>query len=164
MEINFNALEILEMAVKIEENGRLFYRTTAEATEDPDHRKLLEELAAWEDEHVTTFSAIRNEYAEQEQAPDIYDPDDYTTLYLQSMVEGRVFDLKTHPVNRLTGKETIEDILNMAIQFEKDAVTFYVGIKEMVPEAFGKDKVNHIIKEELGHIALLTGSLASLKK
>jgi len=46
---------------------------------------------------------------------------------------------------------------------EKDSIVFYLGIKEMVPEKYGKDKLDKIIKEEMGHIKLLSKELVALK-
>ena len=37
-------------------------------------------------------------------------------------------------------------------------------MKEMVPENFGKLKIDTIIKEEMFHIKLLSGKLVALKK
>ena len=39
----------------------------------------------------------------------------------------------------------------------------WLRIKELVPERAGKDKIDAIIKEELGHLAVLNLSLAASK-
>ena len=36
-------------------------------------------------------------------------------------------------------------------------------MKEMVPETYGKDKLDKIIKEEMGHIKMLSKELVALK-
>jgi rubrerythrin len=51
----------------------------------------------------------------------------------------------------------------MAIGLEKDSIVFYVGLKESVSPRAGKDKVQAIIKEEIGHIAILSQKLEALK-
>jgi len=50
----------------------------------------------------------------------------------------------------------------MAIGLERDSIAFYVGIKEAISRRAGKDKVEDIIKEEIGHIAILKKQLDSL--
>ncbi|MGB5991211.1 MAG: hypothetical protein WBG61_02685 [Desulfobacterales bacterium] len=37
------------------------------------------------------------------------------------------------------------------------------NLKEMVPEKYGKDKLEKIIKEEMGHIKILIKELVALK-
>jgi|GEM_PF-2142086 len=37
------------------------------------------------------------------------------------------------------------------------------NLKEMVPEKFGKDKLDKIIKEGMGHIKILSNELVALK-
>jgi rubrerythrin len=50
----------------------------------------------------------------------------------------------------------------VAMDMEKDSIVFYLGMKEMVPERLGKDRIDGIIKEEMGHLALLGKELAAL--
>ena len=58
----------------------------------------------------------------------------------------------------------MEEILKEAILAEKDSIVFYLVMKEMVPENFGKSKIDAIIKEEMAHIKLLSGKRVALKK
>ena len=60
--------------------------------------------------------------------------------------------------------KTMKEILKAAILAEKDSIAFYLGMKEMVPEKFGKTKIDAIIKEEMGHIKLLSYRLVALKR
>jgi rubrerythrin len=50
----------------------------------------------------------------------------------------------------------------MAIGVERDSIAFYVGLKEAVSRKAGKDKVEDIIKEEMGHIVALNEILQDL--
>jgi rubrerythrin len=79
------------------------------------------------------------------------------------MADGHVFDVRKDSSERLTGKETMEDILNTAIGLEKDSIVFYLGIKEIVPKRLSRQRIDDIIKEEMGHIAVLSKELAALK-
>jgi len=58
----------------------------------------------------------------------------------------------------------MKEILKSAIEAEKDSIIFYLGMKDAVPEKLGKDKIEAIIKEEMGHVRLLSSELAGLKK
>ena len=71
--------------------------------------------------------------------------------------------MKTDPSEKLTGKETLEEIYRTAMGLEKDSIVFYQGIREMVPERLGKDKIDDVIKEEMRHVTILSNQLTSLK-
>lgn len=161
MPMPFNADEIFEMAEQIERNGAKFYRAAAEKF--PAVREVLLDLAAMEDDHEKTFTAMRAELSDAEQAPVVFDPDSEAQMYLRMMADGHVFDVKADPVEQLADKETPEDVLQMAIGLEKDSIVFYTGLKECVSRKAGRDKVEAIIKEELGHIATLNEKLEALK-
>ena len=162
MSFEFNADEILEMAQHIERNGARFYRKAAELVEDAAIRKLLEDLAAWEDGHERVFATMRSDLAAQEREPKVFDPEHETSLYLRAMADGHVFDSRIDPAGTLTGSESAEDILRMAIGQEKDSIVFYTGMKEMISQTAGRERIEAIIKEEMGHIGCLNREIAAL--
>jgi len=120
------------------------------------------DLAAMEDEHEKVFAGMRAELLQQEREPRVPDPYGEAILYVRGMADGVVFDVRTDPSERLTGKETMEDILRTAIELEKDSIVFYLGVKEVVPERLSKQRIDDIVKEEMGHIAVLSKEMASL--
>jgi len=164
MGIVLNADEAFEMAEQIERNGAKFYRRAAGQTGDSTARQKLLKLAAMEDEHKKTFAAMRADLSEKERMETAFDPDSELTLYTRAMADKNVFDVHVDPSSILTGKETLEDILKTAIGLEKDSIAFYMGIREMIPEKLGKDRIDWIIKEEMGHIATLSEQMRMLKK
>ena len=162
MSFEFNADEILEMAQHIERNGARFYRRAAELVEEAAIRKLLEDLAAWEDGHERAFVTMRADLAAQEREPQVFDPEHEISMYLRAMADGHVFDARVDPADTLTGRESAEDILRMAIGQEKDSIVFYTGLKEMISQTAGKERIEAIIKEEMGHIGFLNREIAAL--
>ena len=164
MSITFSADEILQIAEQIERNGARFYRRASQGFTDARARNLLLDLAIMEDGHQEVFAAMRAELAQQEREPTVRDPYGEAAWYLQGMADGQLFDVKADPSERLTGKETMEDILRTAIGLEKDSIVFYLGLKEMVPEGLGKPRVDAIIKQEMDHIAVLSKELATSKR
>ena len=161
MVMPFNADEVFEMAEQIERNGAKFYRAAAEKF--PQVSQMLSDLAAMEDEHERTFAAMRAELSGTEIKPPVFDPDGQAQMYLRAMADEQVFNIKADPVEQLAAQETPEDILKMAMGLERDSIAFYVGLKESVSPRAGKDKVQAIIKEEIGHIAILSQKLEALK-
>ncbi len=158
MSYDFNIDEIFEMAEQIERNGALFYRKSAESVIAPDEKKILMELAEMEDEHEKTFAALRADIAEEDKVTTAFDPENETVLYLRALVDIRIFFKKTIDTS------SMEEILKEAIIAEKDSIVFYLGMTEMVQDKTGKAKLNAIIKEEMGHIKLLSGKLLALNR
>jgi len=160
MGMPFNADEVFEMAEQIERNGGKFYR--AAAKKFPAVSKVLLGLAAMEDEHLKTFADMRAELSGTELDEPVFDPDGQAQIYLRVMADGNVFDVKADPVEQLATKNTPEDVLKMAIGVERDSIAFYVGLKEAVSRRAGKEKVEDIIREEMGHIVTLNEKLQDL--
>lgn len=162
MSVSFNADEVFAMAEELELNGAKFYRKAAGQFKDNDKAKLLENLAVMEDGHLATFQEMRRRLKDEEKETTTFDPDNEVGLYLRAMADGYVFDTTSNPCDFLTGKETMDEILKKAIGCETDSVIFYLGIKELVSDKGGKDKVESIIREEMGHIGILSKQLAEL--
>lgn len=160
MGMPFNADEVFEMAEQIEKNGAKFYR--AAAKELPAAKETLLELAAMEDRHLKTFVDMRARLSAPEQETLVFDPDGQAQSYLRVMAGEHVFDTRADPAKLLAGRKAGE-ILRMAIGMEKDSIVFYTALKESVSRKAGKDKVEAIIKEEMGHIVTLSEKLAALK-
>jgi len=154
MGIRFNADEVLEMAAQIERNGGVFYRAAAENNEEG--RELLLKIAEQEDEHLALFEGMRAKLPAREAEATAFDPDSVASLYLKAVADGKVFDLPGgDPAKVLKGNESLDDIINIAIQAEKDSIVFYVGLQELVPASLGKDRVDAVIREEMKHILWL---------
>jgi rubrerythrin len=154
---DFNADDIFEMAEQMERNGTNFYMTAAESVSDDDAKKLLREFAEMEKEHERIFSEMRKELSADEKKTTVFDPDGDAANYLRALADTRVFFDKKIDVSSL------ENILKDAIQAEKDSIVFYLGMKEAVPEDLGKNRMDSIIKEEMGHIRMLSGKLVQIK-
>ncbi len=163
MSVTFNAIEIFEIAERIERNGVKFYCKAAEGLSDEDIRQTLLSLAEMEAGHEETFANMRKEISHKERELITFEPENEMTLYLRAIADGHIFEMKKDPSEQLTGKETVEDILKLAIEAEKNSIIFYLGLKNFVPAKAGKDKVDEIIEEEIGHIAELNLRLSALK-
>lgn len=153
MAYDFTAKEIFEMAKQIERNGVAFYQSAAKSVSDASEKDMLLELARMEEDHEATFIKMEAQLKEQETAPTVFDPEDEAVQYLKSLADTRVFFEKELDLS------SIKSILKAAITAEKDSIVFYLGMKELVPENLGKDRIDAIIKEEMGHIRLLSKKL-----
>jgi rubrerythrin len=155
MGLRFNADEILEVALDIERNGAAFYQKAAELQQAGSAKAMLLELAAMEEDHEQTFAQMREGLTAVERQEMSYDPEGELPLYLQVMADKGVFGKKASPAAKLTGSESIQEVLKLAIGMEKDSVLFYMGLQELVPARLGGERVEAILKEEMNHIATL---------
>ena len=108
MAIVFNADEILAMAEQIERNGAAFYRRASEL--HPKAARLFNELAAQEDAHLKTFSAMRANLPDALKEETAYDPQSEAGLYLKALADRRVFVADANQKPAFTGR-SIRDIL-----------------------------------------------------
>jgi len=160
MSQRFNADEIFEIAEQIERNGVTFYRHAAEVALDAGQKQKLLDLAEMELSHERTFASMRMEQAD---TPLSFDPNGEAARYLDALADGRIFDLRSDLIEDLAGK-TIEEILKIAIELEKESIVFYLGLRDLVSESMGKERVAPIIAEEMSHITLLSDELAALSR
>ncbi len=168
MGYEFNADEIFEIAEQIERNGAMFYRQMAENISDVLIRNLLLDLATMEDEHEKVFISMRADLSDKEREPTVFDPEGESALYLKALADLRVFDKKEIEdfvlPEELPEKEKMKKVFREAINREKDSIVFYLGMKELLPVHFGKNKIDDIIKQEMEHTRLLSNRLMSLPK
>jgi rubrerythrin len=166
MSYNFNADEILRLAEEIERNGARFYTLAADQSKSPSTRQFFTELASMEKEHEKVFTLLRSKLTAQEKAPITFDPDGETGQYLKALAGVSVVDDRAKNAFALAAKlsdqEGLVKALRAAIDLEKDSVVFYLGIKELVPAHLGRERVDEIIHEEMRHIRILGGKLASI--
>lgn len=158
MSYDFNADEIFQVAEQLERNGASFYSQAAAKATDADAKTLLNELAAMERDHQKVFAGLRAQLTAAQKTPTVFDPNGESERYLQALADTRVFFEKKLDVS------SMETVLKDAITAEKDSIVFYLGMKDIVPPSLGKDRIEAIIKEEMGHISLLSRKLAALKK
>jgi rubrerythrin len=154
---DFNADEIFEMAEQIEINGAKFYRDASQKVTDDSSKEFLNKLAAMEDEHHKTFANMRTTLSDIEKSSTAFDPQSEAAAYLKALADTRVFFQKEIDLT------SMENILKAAIGAEKDSIVFYLGLKDAVSENVGKNRIRDIIREEMGHIQLLSKKLIALK-
>jgi len=164
MAYDFNIDEVLEMAEQIERNGVIFYRRMADGIGDQALADQLNALAKMEKNHEKTFQSMRKDLSTREKAPTLFDPEGEAVLYLRALADLRVFDREAEEAfalpEGLSLEEKMEKVLREAIHREKESIVFYLGLKELVGEKMGRDKIDPIIKEEMKHIRLLNNNLA----
>jgi rubrerythrin len=144
--------EVFQIACQVEHNGVIFYRQAAEMHGSSAVAGTLSALADWEEDHERTFAQMAREQGEPPHAPE-----DGRARALMGAVAGeKVFSLLDDPIEWLGEARSIDDILQKALQTEKDAIALYEGIREgMAAEGTGRDALTAIIEQEKDHVRLL---------
>ncbi|VAW34876.1 hypothetical protein MNBD_DELTA02-445 [hydrothermal vent metagenome] len=153
--VRYSAKEVLDMALRIEENGKFFYSMAAEAAKTREIKELFQFLYNEEVLHTRYFKALIKD-AGTESAPNKMDPYlEEAYLYLNALADSEVFtdaDDGAEFARRVGGEK---EALDYAIKAEKDALLFYHELSNFIRE---KDKsvLDQIVKEEKDHLQKLT--------
>lgn len=148
----FSGNEIVEIGIQIENNGRDFYNTLTTKTKKENAKEIFKYLAGEEEKHIATFKKILDSVGKYE-PPEAY-PGEYFA-YMNRLAGEYIFTQKDK--GSKLAKETKDDseAVQMGIGFEKDSITFYDGMKKVVPE-YDHKILNELIAQEQGHLRQLT--------
>lgn len=161
----FNADEVFEMACEMERNGAAFYQEMSEKITEKSAKELLSGFSKMEKAHEAVFKSMKEKLSDQDRVQTVFDPENETVQYLKAMVDLAVFDKKAEEKFSLqddlsdTGK--IKKVLRFAIGMEWQTISYYLGLKKMVPKNLGKSKIDDILKEEMRHVKILSDRLTS---
>jgi rubrerythrin len=148
----FTASDIVEFAIRIEENGAHFYRFAVQIAKDEDTKNLFEKLADAELHHKKTFERILA--AMDKTAP----PEGYAgeyAAYLHNYVDNAIIFKKEVLDQGLTKVKDSLSALDFALQREMDSILYYHEIKGLVP-AHEHGTIDKIIEEERRHVDMLS--------
>ncbi len=157
----FNADEVFNIGVQIEKNGKAFYLAAKERTQDPLLKNLFADLAVWEGNHMELFEHLRNTLPADANRNIEYDPDNVIHLYLKAVADSTLF------VNQdrydIDSCHSSLELLQKALDFERDSVVLYSSMKEVVPLDLGRNEIDKLIAEELNHVGQLTKEIRKLQ-
>ena len=148
----FTASDIMEVAIRIEENGVNFYKFAEQIAKKEDEKKLFAALAQAEVAHKKTFEKF---FAGMEKSsqPESYEGE--FGEYLRSYVDNNLIFTKEIMDRQLAKVTDIISALEFAIQRELDSILYYHEIKKLVPAA-QHEEIEKIIEEERKHFQSLT--------
>ncbi len=164
MMFNFNAAEVFDIGIKIEENGKQFYDRGREIIKDPEVEKLFEELALEEVKHKELFKTLKSQLPASAASGAVFDPNQELDLYIKMMADQHVFISSEGLEAQLAGIKDAKDALRLAVEFEKDSVIFFLSMQEATEGAKGKEFIGSLVKEELEHLRRLSVELKKISR
>jgi len=147
----FEASDIVEVAIRIEENGVNFYKFAEQIAKQEEAKKLFAHLAQAEVTHKKTFEGIfanMEKYNPPEQYAGEYN------AYLRSYVDNNLIFTKEIMDKQLANVKDTVAAFDFAMQRELDSILYYHEIKNLVPAA-QHEAIEKIIEEERKHYAAL---------
>lgn len=152
MNSEFEAGDIFEIAMRIEENGSNFYRFAVQIAANEEAKHLFERLAEEEDKHKEIFRTMLAGI-ERKQPQEGY-PGEYGA-YLRSYVDNSVIFTKDVMDRELAGIKDTLSAINFAIKRELDSMLYYHEIKNFVGKKH-HEAIDGIIDEERRHFEVLS--------
>ena len=149
--VSITAGEILQFAIRMEENGERFYRQAANNSSEIRVNELFSHLASEEAVHKGSFEELFAK-ADMFVPPECY-PGEYLA-YFYNYIDSKVFFSNENKAS-MSGSFDVLKALDFAIQRELDSVLFYQELKIFVPLADNKT-IDAIINEERRHFAQLS--------
>lgn len=158
----FNADEVFQIAIDIEENGKRFYEKAMDIVDNPDVKAVLGSLAKDEAEHLKRFTELKAQLPKTATEDTVWDPEHEMNQYLQMMADIHVFRSDLDVEKKLSQAKNPEDILKLGIQFEKDSIVFFVTMQDSTEEKKGREIIGQLINEEKEHLRKLSLELKRL--
>jgi rubrerythrin len=148
----FTASEVVEFAERIHENGANFYRYAIQLVKDQEAKELFEELAEEEQKYEKTLDKI---FADMEKtAPDETYVGEFAQ-YLRNYIDNNVVFTQEAVNKDLAAVKDACSALEMAARRELDSISFYEGIKRIIPKDQYK-AIDDLIAKEREHYVQLT--------
>jgi rubrerythrin len=147
----FAASDIVEVAIRIEENGINFYKFAEQIAKQEEAKKLFAQLAQAEVAHKKTFEKLFASM-EKNNPPESYEGE--FGAYLRSYVDNNLIFTKEIMDKQLANVKDTVAAFDFAMQRELDSILYYHEIKNLVPAA-QHEAIEKIIEEERKHYAAL---------
>jgi rubrerythrin len=145
----FSLHEIYDLGIRIEKNGELFYRKAIKRFSDERLKSLLARLVDDEVKHQEFFARKKEALKDKPEDPEM---EETASAIFQDILGDQTFSLKeTNP----SDLKSEEELLNLAIEFEKDTVIFYEMLTPLVTGSQTLNGLEEIVQEEKRHIEML---------
>jgi rubrerythrin len=148
----FEASDIFEIAMRIEENGGNFYRYAVQVAKEEDAKEMFTWLAGEEDNHKALFKDMLSRI-ETQVPPESY-PGEYG-VYLHNYADNNLIFKKEVIDAEMKGITDTLSAIDFAIRRELDSILYYHEIKGFIAKD-QHESIDTIINEERKHFKTLS--------
>jgi rubrerythrin len=142
----FTAQDILDIAIRLENNGEKTYLDASRNTQDASLKSLLTWIADEERVHANWFSQLKDRL---EKGEDHHLMAELSRALVEDVVQGQTFSL--HEVD-FENINTSEKMIRTFIGFEDDTIAFYEVLKGFIDDPTIAGQMEQIIAEEKKHM------------
>ncbi|MBF0472520.1 MAG: hypothetical protein HQK91_13245 [Nitrospirae bacterium] len=151
----FNALEVVEMAIRTERLGAEYYNELADKFKDnKEFSELFFKLGERELVHEKMFTKLKESIGEEE-----YEGWADVSEYMRAYVQSAFFIGREKALPHMNNIQNVNAAVRLALSFERETLLYFYGVREGVEN---KVIVDDIIKEEMGHIFWLSRYITTL--
>ncbi len=143
----FTAQDILDIAIRLENNGEKTYRDAGRRTADESLKALLSWIAEEERAHARWFSDLKSRLAKAE---DHHLMAELSRALVEDVVQGQAFSLQEVDFATIS---TPAKMVRTFIGFEDDTIAFYEVLKTFIDDPLIARQMQQIIDEEKRHMA-----------
>jgi rubrerythrin len=143
----FTVQDILDIAIRLENNGEKTYRDARQHTPDEQLKALLDWIAREEHNHARWFTELKNRLARGE---DHHLVAEMSRALAEDVVKGQAFSLQEVDFKAI---DTPKKMIRTFIGFEDDTIAFYEILKTLISDPATASQLEQIIAEEKKHMA-----------
>lgn len=142
----FTQQDILDIAIRLEENGERTYLAARAHAPSEDLKSLLTWIAGEERNHARWFGTLKDR---MQKGKDHALMADFSQALVEDVVKGQVFSLQEVDFAAI---ETADELIRTFMGFEDDTVAFYELLKTFIDDPPTSAQLEIIIAEEKKHI------------
>ena len=152
----FTLNDLLDIAIKMEENGKKIYQNAKKKIRDKGLQSLLQWMADEEDCHGKWFSRLK-----EKQGPDAKDLEVMLPDVLMEMMGEKSLSLDDVD---FSGIKTSVQMLAVFMEFENDTILFYEFLETFIDDDETLEGLKKIIAEETAHVDKLRFMIQSARE
>ncbi|NLP41491.1 MAG: ferritin family protein [Veillonellaceae bacterium] len=118
-----NELDGLRVAIEIEKRGHEFYQQAYNQSQEAEHKDLFLLLRDEETHHMEKFQKVLNKVQTTKSECESFTAE--TAAYLSALASDHVFPKEEEAARTIASLKTIDTILAVAMQAEKDSILLY---------------------------------------
>ena len=145
----FSIQEILDLAIRLENNGESVYRHAVDEVSEPELVSLLRWMADEELQHARWFSELKRKF--KSHSVELFMAEMSREVFADFLGE-KSFSHQDVDFSKI---DRVSDLVAVFIEFEKDTILFYETLKPFIEDNDTLNNLEKIIAEENKHIAQL---------